>query len=924
MLMIMNRSKHLLLISIVLSLSFLLCVVIRMANISLLHEDVLDPDSARYLRQAKIIAEQGKLPEVDHMRWTPIGVQSNQRLTLFPAILAGLFKLLSWFIPSLTIEYFAILSPIIFSVFGGWLLYPLIRRLADEYTALLTVNLSLISWPWVARTFSGYADRDAFVLCLAIASYYFYVCSCQTCNPKKQWLLRFTSGFLMALIGLTWEGVGLLIAVIVGVEIVQFATKPTTKQEFYSYLLWILPIWVGLIFFTQTYWYRLFQPFSLLAFGAPTSLFFLMFASLIIRRFPSLREKLTFKDRYPLGLSLIFWGGIGVILTVTVLSIHTKSVLSVLGSLWNNFLSPFERTRLTAAIAELQIQGTVGWIAWPGIFFAFTVAGVFLFARRLAECLQLNVWLSVALFELLLAGTILTRLLSGHFLGEDTTLTNTIYVLSILVFLVGMGAIYLAAYQKREKPEKEKNQKIDFDSLFLLSWFFLMLFCARGATRFEFFLVPVAIAVGSYALIVFFQWLVTGRTFDRWMWILFSILIAWEFFAVRNSFHSLGVFTESLIDNAKFGLVIIIGLTILLLGVGVFEILKNISEKRLSRLILLPILTLCLAFIVGSPFTVLRGYAATSADRAQQPSFLDSSMRQAFNWMEENLPQKAVIAASWDYGSFLNLHANRATIIDEEQISYWVHLMNRHVMLGQTEEEALEFLKTHNATHLLITQRDIKLTSTLSKLGSDENFDRRCAIVHFGRHVENILIDPSGESCYRYLIPGSKATIDEPLQWEGAIYPPGDWQVSSIYLQVDRENQSLPKLKAALVEVEAGKQILRLRPEAISINGQWIHQEGSVLPCTLVIHASSNNPSDWGVLYLSQRARQSLMIRLYLFNESSEFFKPIYPPTNGSSTNYEARLWEISYPPDVQPNPKYLLTQFPDPKLYRSWMKGGN
>lgn len=920
----MKQSNHLYFVFTVLLLSSTLGVAIRLVNISLLQGDVFDPDSARYLRQAKLIVEGGGLPEVDHMRWSPIGVQSNQRLTLFPVILAGLFKLLSWFIPSLTIEYLVILSPIIFSVFGGWLLYPLIRRLADEYTALLTVNISLISWPWVARTLSGCADRDAFVLCLAIASYYFYVCSCQALNLQKQGLFRLVSGCLIALLGLTWEGVGLLISVIVGVEFIQFATRPTTKQEFYSYLFWILPIWVGLTFFTQTYWSRLSQPFSLLAFGAPTSLFFLMCASLIIRNFPSLKRKLTFKYRYPLELSLIFWGIIGFTLTVTILSIHTESVLSVLGGLWNNFLSPLERTRLTAAITELQIQGALGWIAWPGIFFGFTVAGVFLLARRLTGSLQLNVWLSVVLFELLLAGTTLTRFLFGHFLGKDTIVTNTIYVLSILIFLTGMGAIYLAAYRKSEKPETEKNQKFDFDSLFLLVWLFLMLFCARGAIRFEFFLVPVVIGVGSYALIVFFQWLVVGRTFHRWMWILFSILIAWEFFAIKKSLVSLGVFTESFIDNAKFGLAIVIGITIFLLGVGVFEVLKNISEKRLRRLILSPILTLCLAFIVGSPFVVFRGYAATSADRAQQPSFLDSSMRQAFNWMGENLPQKAVIAAAWEYGSFLNLHANRATIIDEEQISYWVHLMNRHVMLGQTEAAALEFLKTHHATHLLITQRAINLLPTLSKLGSDENFNRRCALFHFGRHVENILIEPSGESCYRYLIPGSKAMIDEPLQWEGEIYPQGGWQVSSVYLQVDRENQSLPRLKAALVEVEVGKQVFRLRPEAISINGQWIRQEGNVLPCTLVIHTSTNNPSDWYVLYLSQRAHQNLMIRLYLFNESSEFFTPIYPPTNGPSTNYEARLWEISYPPDVKPNPKYLLTQFPDSKLYRSWMEGGH
>ena len=127
--------------------------------------------------------------------------------------------------------------------------------------------------------------------------------------------------------------------------------------------------------------------------------------------------------------------------------------------------------------------------------------------------------------------------------------------------------------------------------------------------------------------------------------------------------------------------------------------------------------------------------------------------------MNDNLPSDAVIAASWEYGSFLNLHANRATIIDEEQILYWVYLMNRHLMLGQTEREALEFLKTHNATHILLTQRDISLLSIRSELGSDETFDRRCDLHRFGEHVESILVRPSGESCYRYLIPTKVSTI---------------------------------------------------------------------------------------------------------------------------------------------------------------------
>ena len=141
---------------------------------------------------------------------------------------------------------------------------------------------------------------------------------------------------------------------------------------------------------------------------------------------------------------------------------------------------------------------------------------------------------------------------------------------------------------------------------------------------------------------------------------------------------------------------------------------------------------------------------------------------------------------------------------------------------------------------------------------------------------------------------------------------------------MEREGQSFPELKGALVELDVGKEVFRLRPQEIYFNGGWIRQEGDVLPCTLLIHASRSDPSDWDVLYFSQRARQSLMARLYLFNRSSEFFTPIYPPTDDPSVNYEVQLWEIRYPSDLEPSPQYLLTEFPEGKLYRSWMKGKN
>ena len=921
-------SRNYLFILIILLLNLTVAGLIRLENLPTLDEKhVLEPDSARYLRQAKIIAQDGKMPERDMMRWVPIGVQRGDRLTVFPAFIAALHQFLTFFYPSLTIEQVAIFSPILFSLLSGLALYLLLNQVLDRETALLGVNIALIAYPWVRRTIAGYADRDALTLFLSLISFYFYLRSCQAVRWKSQIVFAILSGSVMALLGLTWEGVGLVSTVIIGMELVQVVSFKYEKPDVYRYLSWVTPFLLGLTLFTNTY-RDLSKPFALIALGVPVLFLPIALMHPLLDQFARFSRVITFNHQLPRGLSLILWLMICGPILVLPFMVWLRFPVNTLEGIWDNFLSPFGKSRLAAHISELLKFGTIGWFTWPGIFFGFTIAGVIGFMKRFASGLNLNIALSLVLFEILLAGTILTRVLSGWIWAQETPLTYAFYLISISVFIVGMAILFVKAYWKHIREEVNSRARcFDRNSLFLLVWFILMMFAARGAKRFEFFFVPVVSATGGYAFVQLLRRIAPETNFPKPFFAVMFVLLGWEFAAMETDIFTFLAKFAGASTNHTASLAITICWTVICMGFAFWQIYKKNRFRRcLAQCLMLTCLVTGLVFLVGfSPFRQFPSYARVSFTQASGGyKFITPAMHRAFEWMETHIPQSGVIAASWEHGSFLNLHANRATIIDEEQISYWVHLMNRHVMLGQTEEEALEFLKTHRATHLLITQRDINLLPTLSELGSDETYDRRCTIFRFGEHVETILTQPAGESFYRYLIPGLKAKVDEPLQLEERIYPSGAWQVSSVYLQAKHQGQSFPELKSALVELDTGEQVLRLQPEKLFFNGRWIHQEGNVLPCTLLIHASSNNPSDWGVLYLSQRARQSLMIRLYLFNESSEFFKPIYPPTDGPSTNYEARLWEISYPPDVKPNPKYILTQFPDPKLHRAWMKGGN
>ncbi len=90
-------------------------------------------------------------------------------------------------------------------------------------------------------------------------------------------------------------------------------------------------------------------------------------------------------------------------------------------------------------------------------------------------------------------------------------------------------------------------------------------------------------------------------------------------------------------------------------------------------------------------------------------------------FLVQNVPEEAlpIVAAHWGYGSQLNVLAGVKTITDQDTyISNWILLYNQYVHNATTESEALAYLKTHGATHLMLTKKDPKdsfLRGELSK-----------------------------------------------------------------------------------------------------------------------------------------------------------------------------------------------------------------
>ena len=132
---------------------------------------------------------------------------------------------------------------------------------------------------------------------------------------------------------------------------------------------------------------------------------------------------------------------------------------------------------------------------------------------------------------------------------------------------------------------------------------------------------------------------------------------------------------------------------------------NQIKKRVPQRLLKTTIITVMLGIILF--WTPVGGHATRTllaATYFRQAIPGDSAEARAFDWIKNNIPDTAVVAANWSFGSLLNVLSNVKTIIDQDHyIQYWIHLYNRHVYFAESEREALEFLKTHNATHIMLT-----------------------------------------------------------------------------------------------------------------------------------------------------------------------------------------------------------------------------
>jgi len=293
--------------------------------------------------------------------------------------------------------------------------------------------------------------------------------------------------------------------------------------------------------------------------------------------------------------------------------------------------------------------------------------------------------------------------------------------------------------------------------------------------------------------------------------------------------------------------------------------------------------------------------------------------QKAGEWVRENTNENAVFAHWWDYGYWVQTGFERATITDGGNvIGSWNYFMGRHVLMGHTEEEALEFLKTHDATHLLMISDEIGKYPAFSSIGSDQNYDKYSWINTFN-------LDTSQTQELRnktILVYRGTFALDEDFVYEDNLFPGSSSGIGAILIPVTEKEDGINFERPQVVLFYRDKQV-NVPLDCVFYDGKEIvFGDDGMHGCFMFIPTiegnNQGNPVGAG-LYLSNRVRQTLFAKLYLYGQESSNFKVVYnDESNLPLAIYQGRLigplkiWEISYPSDIKTNPDYLKATYPD------------
>lgn len=773
-----------------------------------------------YYWQAEIISEQGRLPSRDMYRWLPIGRDLGQTLNLYSYAVAYTHKCLMPFFPRLTLYDVMLVAPVICFVLSLGVLCCYLYHVYG-FTVSCIVGVLLATLPvTILRSLVGFSDRDSWCLLLGVAAVTTYLWKFQTQRTAHRYFLSAISGGFVFFGGLSWEGFGVFVLTILFTEIWQFLTSEE-ENSIGAYVIWI-SMFVPTLFLVSPA-YRIGSGFS----THITAL--VLLPPLVLLGIRYLRHLLI--TVFPFSKRIRTYTRTVAFLLIIVSLLIGLLYIFIQRSSFEQTTVPFSDSHLMQTVSELKDASYLYWILHFGGVFLLGNIGLLVIIIQRCEKIGNALVFPVALF-------ILTNFFRKHLNGIfGEPLCDTFFLMSLLL----IPGIALCVAWLRKEPTKNEQSYVA-----IIVWFLIWSGLSRGAERYSFF---------AALPLTFFT----------------AVLVR---LIVEKSVENITIYTRRGNRSPTPGS-----------ANGTSHLRDGTVSIAISLFLKISIPVIILAgLLFWAPMGKHASRIVEAAVHTRKPFPGHGAKKEALEWMKTELAKKhAIVAASWEYGSLLNVLGGVKTIIDQDHfIPYWIHLYCRHVFAGQSSIETLEFLRAHDVTHLMLMEDDLlENAGTYAYVGSHDDLDR------FGNIVEMVPQPPVNikYQMVPFLPNTSLARID-------------------INFDDNKIHETLT-VKALLKSEETLVDIPYIAFHDKERFEGGIENASSKSIGGIVIYFDTDKQID-SAYYATPTVWNNLTFKLFFRNMESPYFIPVYPKKEFSTA--KVKLWEVYYPPDVKPLLKYRTT----------------
>ncbi len=811
-----------------------------------------DPDAMLFLRYAHEVLAHGSLSAVDVMRYYPFGYTQIGEFGLLSHVIVWLYKFLHLFNSSATLEYAHVIHPAVFFSLSLIFFFLLVKRLFDFRVGLLATAFLVVLPSYLFRTLAGVSDKESFAMFLMFAVTFYYVKAWQEEKISNGIFFGLISGILSGAMGLVWGGINFLFLIFGLFTLVEVVLKKFNWKDFFVYSAWLFSMCTILMtFFSERY------TLSVFLLSVTSGFMFLAWfaglVTLLIRNYNVLNLREKIERKIPLGVFSLIISSILGLFTIA-LSEGVGAILTRVNALIRNLLEPFGFTRWNLTVAESQQPYVVDWIGqWGWIYMILLLFGSLLLMYHILKNTRLKWWGTIA-YTIFIFSFIFSRYSSRGVLNGVTGISKLMYLGSLLAMAILAFSVYIYSY-KKDKNLYDALMNFDRKVTFVIIWFLVLTVAARGAIRLLHVYSPVTTILVAYALVQIYDFAknLNGKYYRYGIYfILFLFLV---------------------LPNVQGSLV---------------NMYNNVNNQ---------------ATYIG-------------------PNY-NQQWQYAMKWVRENTPKDAVFAHWWDYGYLVQTGGERATLTDGGNAGGYAlnYFMGRHVLTAQSETEALEYLYARNATHLLMISDEIGKYPAYSSIGSDLNYDRYAGINTF--QLDNSRTQEKREGTMLFYAGGT--AFDEDFIYQEKLFPNGGAFIGAFLVPaVFNNDSSLTINQPQAIVIHAGQQYT-IPLECIFVDGKEINFEQKGLPgCLILIPRFTGDQAEniGAALYVSPKVRGTLFTQLFLFGKEPEGFKVVYNDQQSwPLAVYNGRLigplkiWEMTYPKGLNPDPYYYGNVLPDPRV---------